>query len=263
MKHREPGEPLTLSYMPSSTVEPVISVKESDSLRRAVTLMELNDFSQLPVVRGAGKHPKGVVTWETIGRALAVNPDATLKDCIDSNPPTSCIDHDLMHAIEKINRAGYTLVLKQNKELSGIVTSADLGTALAQITSPFLLLEQLEDRLSRIVRRLQSLGMVSRSDLQPTETKDVEVNSARVDDLPLGDKITLATRKETWHCVTSAYDRSAVATSLEGAARLRNRLMHFRQLESSDSHALASLPSLVATLTRIATAMPDDSSMNA
>lgn len=249
--------------MPSSTVEPVITVKESDPLRRAVTLMELHDFSQLPVVRGAGKHPKGVVTWETIGQALAVNPDATLKDCIDSNPPTFRIDHDLMDAIEKVNQVGYTLVVKQNEDLSGIVTSADLGTALAQITSPFLLLEQLEDRLSRIAQHLQALEMTSHRDLQSAETKDDEVISTKVDELPLGDKITLATRKETWHCVTSTYDRRAVATSLEGAAKLRNRLMHFRQLEGSDAHALASLPSLVATLTRISTAMPDGSSMNA
>lgn len=249
--------------MPSSTVEPIITVKESDSLRRAVTLMELHDFSQLPVVRGTGKQPKGVVTWETIGRSLAVNPDARLKDCIDSNPPTLRIDHDLMDAIEEINRAGYALVVKRNKELSGIVTSADLGTALAQITSPFLLLEQLEDRLSGIVRHLQSLGMTRRPDPRTVRTTDDEAVLIEVDDLTLGDKITLATSKETWHFVTATYDRSAVATSLEGAAKLRNRLMHFRQLERGDSHALTSLPSLVATLTRITTEIAEGSSMTA
>lgn len=256
MEHRKPGEQLTLSYIPSSTVEPVITVKESDSLHRAITLMELHDYSQLPVVRGSGKQPKGVVTWETIGRALAMDPDATLKDCIDENPPTFDINDDLIGAIEEINRAGYSLVIKANKELSGIVTSADLGTALAQIAQPFILLERLEERLSFIVRRLQALDMVRQSDLHTQRPNSNGSPETMVDDLTLGEKIALATRKETWKKVTAIFERNAVVSSLEGAARLRNRLMHFRPLEGDDAYALASLPSLVATVTRISESMP-------
>lgn len=256
MEHRKPGERLTLSYIPSSTVEPVITVKESDSLHRAITLMELNDYSQLPVVRGSGKQPKGVVTWETVGRTLAMDPDATLKDCIDENPPTFYKSDDLISAIGEINRVGYSLVIKANRELSGIVTSADLGSALAQIAQPFILLERLEERLSFIVRRLQALDMVRQSDLHTQSPNSNGSTETTVDDLTLGEKIRLATRKETWQQVTAIFERKAVVSSLEGAARLRNRLMHFRPLEGDDPHALASLPSLVATVTRISESMP-------
>lgn len=256
MEYRKPGEPLTLSYIPSSTVEPIISVKESDSLHRAITLMELNNFSQLPVVRGPGKHPKGVVTWESIGHALAMDPDAALKDCIDRNPPTFNLDDDLISAIGEINRAGYSLVVKCNKDLSGIVTSADLGTALTQIAQPFILLERLEEQLSSIIRELQTLGMVRQSDLHTRNPNSNGSTETTVDDLTLGEKIGLTTRPENWRQVTTIFERNAVVSSLEGAVRLRNRLMHFRPLEGDDPHVLASLPSLVATLTNISRSMP-------
>lgn len=258
MAHRNPGESLTLSYIPSSTVEPVITVKESDSLHRAITLMELNDFSQLPVVKGSSKQPKGVVTWETIGRALALNSGATLKDCIDTAPPVFDINDDLIGAIRAINEVGYSLVVKRNRELSGIVTSADLGAALAQIAQPFLLLERLEERLSLIIQRLQGFGLVRQDDFRtraPEKKRSVET---AVDGLTLGEKAALATREETWQRVTTVFDRNALVSSLDGAAKLRNRLMHFRPLEDDDTHALNILPSLVATLTRICEAMPED-----
>lgn len=244
--------------MPSSTVEPVITVKESDPLRRAVTLMELYDFSQLPVVRGSGKQPKGVVTWETIGRTLAIDPDATLKDCIDSNPPTFGIDDDLMDAIEEINRVGYSLVVKRNKELSGIVTSADLGATLTQIAKPFLMLGQLEEHLSRIIHHLQAHNLMHQDELRANYFEhrgEVEIS---VDALTLGEKIKHATGGDTWHQVTSIYDRTAVTEALERAVGLRNRLMHFRPLRTSDRHALASLPSLTRTLSRISKALQDE-----
>lgn len=258
MEHRKPGERLTLAYIPSSTVEPVVTIKESDSLHRAITLMELNDYSQLPVVRGSGNQPKGVVTWETVGRALSTNPDATLDDCIDRHPPTFVISDDLIDVIEEINRVGYSLVIKSNKDLSGIVTSADLGAALAQIAQPFLLLERLEERLGFIIRRLQEFNVVQPADLQTRGPNRKASNEMTVNELTLGEKIELATRKESWEQVTSIYDRNAVVTSLEGAVRLRNRLMHLRPLEGDDRHVLASLPSLVATLARIAEAMSDE-----
>lgn len=258
MAHRKPGESLTLSYIPSSTVEPVITAKESDSPHRAITLMELHDFSQLPVVRGSSKQPKGVATWETIGRTLALHSGATLKDCIDTAPAVFGINDDLIGAIRAINEVGYSLAVKSNRELSGIVTSADLGATLAQIVQPFLLLERLEERLSLIIECLQGFGLARQVHFHtraPEKNRSVE---ATVNDLTLGEKAALATREETWQHVTTVFDRNALVSSLDGATKLRNRLMHFRPLEDDDTHALSVLAGLVATPTRICEAMPEE-----
>lgn len=136
------------------------------------------------------------------------------------------------------------------------MTSADLGTALTQIAQPFILLERLEEQLSSIIRRLQTLGMMRQSDLRTRSPNSNGSAETAVDDLTLGEKIGLATRAENWQQVTTIFERNVVISSLEGAVRLRNRLMHFGPLEGDDPHVLASLPSLVATLTNIARSMP-------
>src|SRR5699024_6036867 len=109
MNPRRLGDTLTLSYIPSATIEPVITVQIGDSLSHARTLMELHNFSQLPVVSRGNKVPKGVVTLEKIGRALISNPEATLSDCIDHDPPRFPLNHNLLDAIESINAHGYIL----------------------------------------------------------------------------------------------------------------------------------------------------------
>lgn len=256
MKSRRPGDPLTISYIASATIVPVITVRESDTLARARTLMELNDFSQLPVVRGSGKHPKGVVTWETIGKALISNPHADLADCIDANPPIFPLDHDLLPAIETINKHGYALVIKTTKELSGIVTSADLGSTLAAVAEPFLLLERLEDHLRRIIERLKAGEHIEDVSARRSTSKKAIEKGAETEDLTLGEKIDLVTDRSGWQHVTTEYDRAAIATDLGKASELRNQLMHFRELNDTQKDSLSGLHHLVDVIGHIAESTP-------
>lgn len=266
MTPRKPGDPLTLSYIPSATVKPIIKVKESESLSRARTLMMLHNFSQLPVVRGNGDHPIGVVTWEKIGRTLSTTPNATLRDCIDFNPPKFFLNDNLLNAIDTINECGYTLVKKNDGVLSGIVTSADLGATLALIARPILLLERLEDRLRCILEELYRRGVLHDSEIEKSTNGLNDKTEVIVDNLTLGEKIKLATHPDKWQYVTSLFDQRAVAASLEGASSLRNRLMHFRELDTPQRNSLSSLPHLVETIVQIAASMPnpdaEDSSLD-
>ncbi len=110
-------------------------MKASDTLERAVTLMRLHNFSQLPVMRG--KRPRGVVSWRSIGRALLKNSSAKLEDCIDDSVASVGLGDDLLETIDRINQDDYVLVVKKNGDISGIVTSADLGDALAAIARTY------------------------------------------------------------------------------------------------------------------------------
>lgn len=262
MTSRKPGDPLTLSYIPSATVKPVIKVKESDSLSRARTLMMLNNFSQLPVVRGKGDRAVGAITWEQIGRKLSANPNATLQNCIDRTPPKFDLTADLLGAIDTINEFGYTLVTKGDEELSGIVTSADLGATLALIARPILLLERLEDRLHYILGRLHDRGIVNASHFTKPASEAAGTIEVRIEDLPLGEKIRLTTDPNRWHYVTNSFDRQAIVNSLNGASSLRNRLMHFRELDTPQKDALSSLSYLVEAMALIADTMPTQDVIN-
>lgn len=218
--------------------------------------MELHNFSQLPVINRANRKPTGVVTWETIGRALISDSSATLKDCIDDSPPKYPLDHDLLRAIDAISEHGYALVTKRNGTLSGIVTSADLGAALAMIAGPFLLLERLEDRLGHALEQLRRQGhtlVLRAKDDQPASAPG-HVDEVR--NLTLGEKIDLFTKRETWEHVTQEYDRAAVAGNLGDVVNLRNQLMHFRELNKSQQQALGSLPYVVDTISQISKRVP-------
>ena len=59
-----------------------VSVRPDHPLRRATTLMRMWDYSQLPVWTGP-KDVKGVVSWKTIGRALADGAyPTTVRECM-------------------------------------------------------------------------------------------------------------------------------------------------------------------------------------
>lgn len=83
MRTHDTNARLAMDFIPSATLEPVITVAETDTLAKARTLMELNNFSQLPVVKGKGNRAVGIVSWQSIGKALLQNPNSKLDQCID------------------------------------------------------------------------------------------------------------------------------------------------------------------------------------
>lgn len=54
-----------------SANRPPISINPNDSISEAVTTMVYHDYSQLPVMQGV-RDLKGAISWQSIGRALAL-----------------------------------------------------------------------------------------------------------------------------------------------------------------------------------------------
>lgn len=252
-KTREPGSDLSIAYLPSATVEPVVSVKETDSLATARTLMELHDFSQLPVMHG--RQPVGAVTWESIGKALLNDVNAQLRDCIDREAPTVKITDELLDVIPKINESGYALVLRPGNQLSGIVTSADLGVALDQLARPFLLIERLEFRLRALLR-----WAIERDLADGTVESDGEPDRAP-DEHTLGELVTALNRLDVWRRADAFFDPKLMQEGMGRVVALRNQLMHFRPLEKAEADTLAVLPQLVRMTERVIAAVGADTTV--
>jgi CBS domain-containing protein len=84
-----------------SANSPPVCVSPNDSIVQAVTIMLANDFSQLPVIVGE-RDVKGVVSWSSIGRSLALGAQCTeVRECMD---PARVIGSDvsLFSAITEI-----------------------------------------------------------------------------------------------------------------------------------------------------------------
>ena len=243
---------LSVSFIPSASIKPLTYVALADPLERATTLMKLNDFSQLPVVRGrSGTRPIGVISWQTIGQALFLDSAATLEDCVEDAPRVG-IESDLLGAIPLINVHGYVLVIDGNKDLSGIVTSADLGQALADIAKPFLLIEQCESEMRGIVNLLLEKELFDLDAMVATLPAASREPFDSPDKLTFGNLVSIVTSEAAWGRYSLRYDRSEIVRSLQGITSMRNTLMHFRRRDSAFDTAYAELPKMAEMLSAIA-----------
>ncbi|GAA0198910.1 CBS domain-containing protein [Glutamicibacter creatinolyticus] len=239
---RKPGEPLTVEFVPAATVEPLVSVKISDSLALARTQMELHGFSQLPVLRG----PKavGVVSWESIGRTLVRNVGATLEECLDESWQTVRLTDELLPIIPRVNEHGYVVVLDERDHVRGIVTGADLGELLAGVAGPFLEFETIENVLREIVTRLKLANLLSVDTIKAALPKSDKPADRIAQDFTFGELRQIICSEKVWPSMQSSYDRESILHHLDDAVRTRNLLMHFRTLTEKDNDAISRLPYL-------------------
>jgi predicted transcriptional regulator len=141
---QSPVDPtLRISRLRSANTTPTL-IAPNQTVKEALTLMLLNDFSQLPVMT-TPREVKGIITWESIATRIALSIACSqVKDCMDQ----ACIvasDASIFEAIEQIVRHNYVLVRHARTSLiCGIVTASDLSVEFRQMSEPFLLLGERE-----------------------------------------------------------------------------------------------------------------------
>lgn len=202
----------------------LVTVNQSDSLTKALTLMLQHDFSQLPVMQGE-REVKGVVTWKSIGSKQALGCKCeNVGDCredariVDSN-------RTLFDAIPTIVDSGYVLVRDQkDKKIIGMVTASDLSLQFQALAEPFLLLREIELH----VRQLLEQKMVS----QDFEMLDSAPASAMhkpksVADLTFGQYVRLFQHPQIWAKLDLKIDAGVLTALLEEVRVIRNDVMHF------------------------------------
>lgn len=251
MVTHDSGARLTIDFIPSATLEPVITIAETDTLARARTLMEVNDFSQLPVVKGKGNRAVGVVSWQSIGKALLSNPDAELAECIDRSVRKVAVDSDLVSAIGTVNTDGYVLVTRDHGAISGIVTSADLGDALAGIAGPYLSISGCENAMRQLVLGCLAEGALDAGDVTSAVLDVNKTFDGDVNDLTFGDLVNVLALTKAWAAIGKGYDKGVLVDQLNRVCALRNKIMHFRKQDEKDEVTAVLLPSVVRVLERL------------
>ena len=122
-------------------------------LSAATTIMQLRDFSQLPVMPNNNKRDvKGIITWQSIGSRLALGRECRfVQDCMDETVQILPIDTPLFDALGTIVKHGYALIRGADNTISGIVTASDLASQFENLTGPFVLTGEIEGHLRRLV----------------------------------------------------------------------------------------------------------------
>lgn len=216
-EHREAG--YRLSRLEAAHKD-VVKAKPEDDIAAIITKMMVHDFSQIPVM--IGKELKGVITWPTIGsRAILYKIEGRAADFMQ---PPSVIDEDrsIFEAISAVVKSDYVLVRSKNKDLSGIITAADLSLQFRVLSEPFLLISQIETHLRNMIGRTFTHSELQ-NDKAPHSSK--AINSPA--DLSFGDYVSILDRPANWEKFGIRLDRSVFCEQLKAVNKIRNQVMHF------------------------------------
>ena len=200
---------------------PPISVTPNDDLRKAITHMMANDFSQIPVIE-ADRHVRGIITWESIGSRNVLGQVGNevrhymhTADIVEGQRP-------LFDAVNVIARAGYVLVRGQDNVITGIVTGSDLNELLLQLAEPFLLVGEIESHIRRIIH-----GKFTRDELvsisQSTDFQAID----HLHDMTFGEYCRLLEDPDRWERLNLPFDKIAFVNLLHEIRNIRNNVMHY------------------------------------
>jgi CBS domain-containing protein len=210
---------LTVGNLPSA-LGGVVSVPPEASFDEAITLMLLNDYSQLAVLSGK-RTLRGAVTWKSIARLRHLNPSATLANTIVHVAPVR-YDQDLIEILSALESQDFVLVRDGHNAISGIVTTADVVAVYGQLSTPFFLIGQLDQSLRRVMSRYFRLDEIRRR-CDTDGTGRIE----SFDDLTMGDYLRVLENQECWAKLNWPLHRSAFVKRLDELREIRNEIMHF------------------------------------
>jgi len=209
---------LTLGNIPSANLG-VTSISPQSTYEQAVTLMLLNDYSQLAVMTGPRAVPRAV-TWQSIAQERYANPDGGLAGAI-VDASTRHFETDLVDVLPLLEREDFVFVKDSTNTITGIVTTSDVVRAYGQLATPFFLIGELDRTLRRTLAQAFSLDQV-RGICNP--------NGSRIqsfDDLTMGDYQTVLSNQGCWSSLDWPLDRTMFIERLDELRQLRNDLVHF------------------------------------
>ena len=198
----------------------VTSVAPGHALAKATTLMQFNQFSQLPVMTGE-RSVKGIISWESIAKCLVLGKECkVVSDCMVQAHEIA-ITTPLLTVVGGITAHGYVLVHDERDKISGIVTTSDLSDEFMQLTEPFLLTGEIEGYLRRYIES----GSFTEEELQNYSVDGRKIQS--VSDLFFGEYCRILENRENWCRLNLKIDRETFVKNLHQVRDIRNSIMHF------------------------------------
>ncbi len=222
-KSKKTIEPIQRIQLLDSANTPPATVTREAQLKEAMTLMMMNNFSQLPVVSGS-RTVHGVITWESIGYGLTNGSESDLvKDFISNDVTILDYKTPLLDAISTILEKEFVLVQKSDKSLCGIVTLADISAQFLTVAEPFILLEQIENHIRQL---LDGKFLVNELN-EYCKIGDMEREIEHIDDLSFGDYVRIIEKPEHWDRLQLSIERTHFIKHLDKIREIRNDIMHF------------------------------------
>jgi CBS domain-containing protein len=200
-----------------------ISVTRDTEVTQAVTLMCMNDFSQLPVIQGE-RSVDGLISWRSIGRRRIAD-GKTCKYVRECMEPVEIVTSDmhLFDAVKIIAQREVVLVSDSENKIGGLVTTSDISLQFGALAEPFLLLSEIENHLRRLID-----GRFSLDELKAArDPNDANRKIENVANLSFGEYIRLLDKPANWDRLQYDLSRAECTKRLRDVGRIRNDVMHF------------------------------------
>ncbi len=225
----------------------LVSVNRETSLTEATTLMLRHDFSQLPVL-SSPRDVIGLISWKSIGTALSLGKSCTtVMDCVEA-VDVLAINEPIFNAVSIIHEKEVVLVRDNTKVISGIVTATDIGLLFHKLAEPFLIIEQIENLVRRLLDDKLTFDDIKK--VLDTTSFDKEIKS--LSDLTFGHYVRIIENKILYEKLGLKVDRIILQKMLDDVRKVRNDVMHFNpeELENKDLETLRQVLSFLSTVTK-------------
>jgi restriction system protein len=196
----------------------VQSVRPTDSIVLARTLMLRHNYSQLAVVDDDGIF-HGAISWESIAQAQMAYSSASSVAQAKQAAPAAAYDDLILPRIDEISSQGFIFVRsKDGKTIAGIVTSADLTSRFGEVAKPFTMIEECERRLHRRVKAKVSPDIIAAA------THNRHKNA---DTLTFGAYAHVIKEEKHFQLLDWPLDHLEFVRQIRDVADIRNKMMHF------------------------------------
>ena len=206
----------------------IVTITKNHTVREAITLMIKYDYSQLPVAQNGST--KGYMTsWRSIGKARTRNQDCEfVRDCMEK-VRTMNQDAPLLDAVDRIVRNEVVLILRHGK-IAGLVTTTDLSGQYHEYAEPFLLLQEIEERIRTLID--EKLAVDDLREARHSDNDEREIAGAS--SLTFGEYGRLLQLSDNWDQLDLTIDQKMFVKLLDEVRVIRNEVMHFRVDSSED-----------------------------
>ena len=202
------------------------TVRASDPQSKVITLLMMESLSHVAVMQSPRK-AEGWVTWKSIGMAVASGRTIrNVADCMEHNPRVVRISTPLLKAIEEVLQFGAIFLEAEDKTIIGIFTSDDVAKQFIASAQPFMILEEIENRLRKLIRQLKLSEDEMREFVDPHDEKR-KAKVCQVDDLTFGEYARAMQTEKTWPRFNIQLDRALFCLKLDKIREIRNSVMHF------------------------------------
>lgn len=210
---------LTVGNLPAA-LRGVVSVPHTATFDQAITVMMLNGYSQLAVL--SGTHTlRGAVTWQSIAYARHANPNASFADAIIPAREAR-YDQELIEVLPDLEAWDFVFVRDEKNAVAGIVTTADVVGKYRELSTPFILIGELDQVLRQLISRTFTLKEI-------TSLCDADGSRSikSFDDLEMGDYQRVLENPDRWAKLGWPLDRATLIKRLDDLRTIRNNVMHF------------------------------------